>query len=147
MDFGKILDQWEKKKEPSQSKRSLEHLYDTYIPEEQDIYRDEEDALREDAKSRKPEAVLDLHGETAEETRRKVLDFLHESALSGKRKVLIVHGKGHHSQGEPVLKKIVRQCLEISPYAGKHGHPKREEGGTGAVWVVIKNGRGSQRSR
>lgn len=148
MDFGRILDQWEKKS-PVQ-KDSLEKLYEAYEPGEEDLYRDEEISSfsRSGDTRKKPQAVLDLHGVTADEARQQVLDFLMDAALSGKTKVLIIHGKGHHSQGEPVLKRIVRQCLEESPYAGRHGHPGREDGGSGAVWVMIKRARDeNQRSR
>ncbi len=146
MDFGEILNQWEKKKlthkKPADAKKaSLEALYDAYIPGDDEITEDIDsghERARGGERRLKPEAVLDLHGLTAEEARSRVLDFLQDSARRGKQKVLIIHGKGYHSQGEPVLKKIVRQCLEQSPYAGRHGHPGRGDGGTGAVWVLLK---------
>ena len=81
---------------------------------------------------------LDLHGCTAEEARAEVERFLKECRRRGLRKVLIIHGKGYHSEGRPVLKKEVFRLLEQSPLAGEFGQADRAEGGSGAVWVILK---------
>jgi len=81
---------------------------------------------------------LDLHGCTAEEARREVEIFLKTSKQKGLRKVLIIHGKGYHSEGLPVLKKEVFRLLEKSPIVGEFGTADRKEGGSGAVWVLLK---------
>ncbi len=81
---------------------------------------------------------LDLHGFTAAEAEREVIDFLKTSKKMGLRKVLIIHGKGYHSEGLPVLKKEVLRLLEKSPVAGEFGTADRNEGGSGAVWVLLK---------
>ncbi|MBI9107971.1 MAG: Smr/MutS family protein [Spirochaetales bacterium] len=81
---------------------------------------------------------LDLHGLTAEEARCEVESFLRSSRKMGLRKVLIIHGKGYHSEGAPVLKKEVLRLLENSPIAGEFGTADRKEGGSGAVWVLLK---------
>ncbi len=143
MDFGDILDTWEKQNQSSQGKsRKLEELYDRYLPEDDlsDLQESEETGEHSvrDLKRMEPEAVLDLHGFTAEEARSMVMSFLESSARSGKQKVLIIHGKGNRSAHGSVLKKVVRSCLEASPYAGRTGTPGRELGGSGAVWVILK---------
>ena len=81
---------------------------------------------------------LDLHGFTAEEANAAVEDFLKTSKSLGLKKVLIIHGKGYHSQGKPVLKGEVIKILERSPIAGEFGAAGRNEGGSGAVWVLLK---------
>ncbi len=87
----------------------------------------------------KPQAELDLHGCTAAEAQQLILDFLKTSAEQGMKKVQIVHGKGNHSGGgRSVLKDVTKACIEISPYAGQTGTPPAAEGGSGAVWVALK---------
>ena len=81
---------------------------------------------------------LDLHGLTAEESRAEVEAFLKSSKRQGFKKVLIIHGKGYHSAGKPVLKNEVINILERSPIAGEFGTADRKEGGSGAVWVLLK---------
>lgn len=82
--------------------------------------------------------TLDLHGFTAEQARAEVEFFLKESRRLGLRKVLIIHGKGYHSEGQPVLKKEVFRLLEKNPLTGSFGPADRKEGGSGAVWVLLK---------
>ena len=81
---------------------------------------------------------LDLHGMTAAEAGREVESFLRNSRKQGLRKVLIIHGKGYHSKGKPVLKNEVLRILERSPFAGEFGAADRKDGGSGAVWVLLK---------
>lgn len=83
--------------------------------------------------------VLDLHGLTVEEASKMTLQFLSDAHTKGLYKVMIIHGKGHHSkEGRGVLRDVVYRCLESSPHAGQHGIPEQADGGSGAVWVVIK---------
>ncbi len=83
---------------------------------------------------------LDLHGCTAEEARAELEAFLLDSKRRGLNKVLVIHGKGYHSEGRPVLKGEVIKILERSPIAGEFGTADRRDGGSGAVWVLIKQG-------
>jgi hypothetical protein len=86
----------------------------------------------------RPQAVLDLHGKTASEADALVTDFLVASSRSGLEKVLIIHGKGLHSAGEPVMADIVRRALETNSLAGSFGPADRNLGGRGATWVRIR---------
>lgn len=86
----------------------------------------------------RPQAVLDLHGKTASEAEALVTDFLLTSGRSGLEKVLIIHGKGLHSEGEPVMTEIVRRALETNSLAGSFGPADRNQGGRGATWVRIR---------
>jgi DNA-nicking Smr family endonuclease len=84
------------------------------------------------------QAVLDLHGFTVAQVEGEVVFFLKSSKKAGLRKILIIHGKGYHSEGLPVLKKEVLRLLENSPLAGEFGTADKKEGGSGAVWVLLK---------
>ncbi len=91
------------------------------------------------------DAVLDLHGMTAAQAEAALSAFFATAVARGAKKVLIIHGKGIHSGGEAVLKKLTKQWLERCPAAGRSGKAERTQGGTGATWVIVKDG--NQRSR
>ena len=88
------------------------------------------------------ERTIDLHGLTLEEAQLQLDRFLLSAQAEGILKVLIVHGKGNHSESMSVLKRFVRDFLEKNPNVGATGTPPIREGGSGATWAVIR-----QRSR
>jgi DNA-nicking Smr family endonuclease len=88
--------------------------------------------------NQEPQATLDLHGMNSREAEQALENFVFTCRRRGLRKVLIVHGKGHHSQGEPVLQGVVRRYLEKSPYTGAFGSADRKHGGRGATWVMVR---------
>jgi DNA-nicking Smr family endonuclease len=158
MNFKEILDAWEKKQSgrPLAGQRDMEELLSRYPPKgpkEADRLpgggessgaesRGAEPRRRNHEQSNhrtlEPQASLDLHGMTSREAEQALENFVLECRRSGLRKVLIVHGKGHHSQGEPVLQGVVRRYLEKSPYTGAFGPADRRHGGRGATWVVVR---------
>ncbi len=170
-DFGKILEEWDRRavrdfRRPGRSgaeeaearereelarressRRTLERaMLDTADP----ARKQEEDSepprfTKAEIEALPIEAVLDLHGLSAAAAEESLSLFFRDAASRGLAKVLIIHGKGHHSEGEPVLKKTVRDFLETSPLAGRHGTADRRRGGSGAVWVMVRTG--AQRSR
>lgn len=92
------------------------------------------------------DAMLDLHGMTIVEAEIALNSFFATAERSGCRKLLIVHGKGLHSESEPVLAAFVERWLARRASAGRSGHATRENGGRGATWVLLKDV-GNQRSR
>ena len=84
------------------------------------------------------EAQIDLHGLTREEAWSRLGAFISECSLRRLKKVLIVHGKGNHSEEEPVLKNLVRSFIEQDKRLGASGHPGGADGGSGATWVIIR---------
>ena len=87
----------------------------------------------------KPQATLDLHGQTITEALGLVDHFLEESKSRGLQKVLLIHGKGIHSQaGSGILKEAVRKHTRNHRLTGETGVPDREMGGEGAFWVVLR---------
>ncbi|HOX48010.1 MAG TPA: Smr/MutS family protein [Spirochaetia bacterium] len=181
MDFGDILDEWDKRsskpgglkgadeverrlreaeasrlallKEEERRKAaakararySLESWLDEHGVEDKDG-KDEPQAggqASREAEARrlkdlKPQARLDLHGMRALEAEAALASFLEASSRAGLEKVLVVTGKGMHSQGEPVLGKTARRVLESSPFAGRFGQADPSEGGSGALWVIVR---------
>ena len=111
----------------------------------------DKDKLQEDADNRlkqtnqnylrdmKPEARIDLHGLHQDEAEASLNCFVSNCKNRGIKKILIVNGKGIHSQGsDPVLGELVRKFIERDKRLGASGHPDRTQGGSGATWVIIK---------
>ena len=167
MNFGDILDQWEQqtsrpygKKRIQADKRHgvskqyiqdntkkihpIDHWINRYGVYDKDADICEESHLsgilheKKRIKALKPQAEIDLHGMTAEEAYKKLTLFFEEAHRKGLKKLLIIHGKGNHSQGEPVLTRCVQKFLEYCRYAGETGHPKARDGGSGSTWVILK---------
>lgn len=145
-DFGYILDEWEADYSGSQPRKRPEPKwyeslgdYGRITPKEHNYSGTGNKQInRKKLRSMKPQAVLDLHGCYADEAEARLLSFLKQSSEAGLKKIMIIHGKGNHSLGEPVIKKIVVKILERSPAAGEFGHPDRSSGGSGATWVIIR---------
>jgi DNA-nicking Smr family endonuclease len=145
MDFGDILNEWESRRTPERSGRDMERYLSEYLPDK-DIAamkdgpeKDESSASnRALLRQLKPQAELDLHGLNSSDAIARLGLFLRECRKKGLRKVLIIHGKGNHSSGEPVLGKEVRKYLERCAFAGEFRTASREMGGKGAVWVILR---------
>lgn len=84
------------------------------------------------------EATIDLHGLTSEEAYNRLDSFVAECRKRGLRKILIIHGKGNHSETGPVLSGLVRSFIERDWRLGESGHPDKYDGGKGATWVIIR---------
>ena len=87
---------------------------------------------------KKPDASVDLHGFDSGEAWAALQIFFEESLSKGLEKVLIIHGKGNHWNGEGVLRDLSRRFIESCSYAGESGHCRAKDGGTGATWVILK---------
>lgn len=87
------------------------------------------------------EAYIDLHG-LGEEAAAEALDgFIDASLKSGKRSLLIVHGRGRSSAGKPVLKAMVERTLTQGPYRRwllAYASARQCDGGTGATQVLFR---------
>lgn len=88
------------------------------------------------------ERQLDLHGLRVEEARRYVAAFLTDAVAQGFGCVRIVHGKGLGSkQRVPVLKQHVSGWLMHSDKVLAFASARPEDGGTGAVVVLLRRQR------
>ena len=87
------------------------------------------------------QAFIDLHGFSVLEAKEKIDEFLKESVRTGKRGVLIVHGRGLSSPREPVLKTRVQEWL-TSGYWRRwvigYSSARSCDGGTGATYVLLR---------
>ncbi len=88
------------------------------------------------------EAELDLHGQTVAQARVRVDAFLRAAQSAGKRCVRIIHGKGKSSEGKlPVLKGKVNAWLRQKDEVLAFCSARPNDGGTGAVYVLLKKPR------
>lgn len=90
------------------------------------------------------QAHVDLHGLNREEARERVAAFIRKCFGEGKRCVLIVHGRGLGSKDNiPVLKTklaawLTRGAIGRRVLAFSSARP--HDGGTGAVYVLLRHG-------
>lgn len=88
------------------------------------------------------QAHLDLHGLTSEEARLEVERFVEAARGTGKRCVLIVHGRGLNSkEGIPVLKERLKVWLQrgrIARAVLAFSTARPADGGAGAVYVLLR---------
>ena len=89
----------------------------------------------------RPDAELDLHGKTREESIMMVQNFVMTCHANQFRTALIITGKGHHSGNQgPVLKREVQLWLERNgkQYISDFHTALARFGGSGAIWLNIK---------
>lgn len=179
MNFGDILDEWDRTKAASssfQKEGSIQRKKDSgglNTTESRDLYTTEnaknqsqahpvdiwlrrygvidKDAIldlentretpaerRKRVAAMKPEAIIDLHGLTQEDAWIQLDAFFVDCIKKDLQKILIIHGKGNHSESDPILKNMVRTFVEQNPSAGESGNAIKGEGGSGATWVMLK---------
>lgn len=83
------------------------------------------------------DALLDLHGMSAEDAKTAVENFLQQCLYTGWRVVLIIHGKGHHSQ-MPVLKNKLNRWLRETDMVLAFCSATSSHGSGGATYVLLK---------
>ena len=87
------------------------------------------------------QAHIDLHGLGVEDARNAFEMFLTDSITTGKKAVLIVHGRGLSSPDKPVLKTRVIQWLTCGPWRKwviAFSSAKSCDGGAGATYVLLR---------
>ena len=87
------------------------------------------------------QAHLDLHGFTAEDAKEVFEKFIKGAITTGKRGVLIIHGRGLSSPAEPVLKKKVVEWLTRGPWRKwvvAYSSARFVDGGAGATYVLLR---------
>lgn len=84
---------------------------------------------------------IDLHGQSVESARTLFDRFIKESISSGKRMILIIHGRGLSSPADPVLKTNVIQWLTSGPWRKwvlAFASARMCDGGAGATYVLLR---------
>jgi DNA-nicking Smr family endonuclease len=92
-------------------------------------------------KSVKPQEELDLHGMTSDEALMRLKSFIEGSRRKGLKCILIIVGKGNHSEGgKSVLRPIVETWLkgEGTTQTSKYKNAPPKLGGSGAIQVWLK---------
>lgn len=85
------------------------------------------------------DARLDLHRLTAEQARDEVFGFIREAVAYDLRNVMIVSGRGNHSNSpEAILKSYVNKWLPEFDEVQAFCSAVPSHGGTGAVYIMLK---------
>jgi DNA-nicking Smr family endonuclease len=89
------------------------------------------------------EAKLDLHGSMVEPALAQLRKFLVEARQLGHRCVLVIHGKGTHSEhGAPLREAVLQQLLgPLSGLVHALSSASPADGGEGATYVMLRGGR------
>ena len=96
------------------------------------------------------QAHVDLHGLTAEAAREGFEAFLKRAVTTGKRGILVIHGRGLSSPAEPVLKRKVVEWLTRGPWRKwiiAFSSARVCDGGAGATYVLLRERPVSRRMR
>jgi DNA-nicking Smr family endonuclease len=140
MDFADILNQWEKQGGSNSGLSGGSRPDGGFQAKDADDKnrRIGEQEKRRRLRNKRPDAELDIHGKTRDEAWLVLETFFNDARSKEFEKVLIIHGKGNHSEGESVLKRVVMDFIEHCPFAGESGRGKASAGGEGATWVLLK---------
>jgi DNA-nicking Smr family endonuclease len=87
------------------------------------------------------QAHLDLHGLGVTEAQAAFEGFLTDAIKTGKRAVLIIHGRGLSSPTKPVLKTKVIQWMTCSPWRKwiiAFSSARLCDGGAGATYLLLR---------
>lgn len=91
---------------------------------------------------------LDLHGLTAAYAKLVLDEFLRDCAQLHVRCARIIHGRGFGSQDrQPVLKRKVNYWLRLHEEVLAFCSATRRDGGTGAVYLLLRNSDKARRGR
>ena len=115
--------------------------------EEKVIDKDSKSNLKTSQKSK----YIDLHGYTLEEANKKIEKLIIESYLEKIKKIIVVTGKGLHSQNEKnpyvskelsILKYSIPEFIKTNPdlvkLINKIEEASIEDGGSGAFYIYLK---------
>jgi DNA-nicking Smr family endonuclease len=140
-DFGDILEKWENNTHNS-PKKAMNELLQDYKIYDKDADIKEPSIPGEKRRvllHKKPDDILDIHGFTSENAWLSLDNFFSNARENGCQKLRIIHGKGNHTKGLSTLGLLVRKYLEKCPFAGESGFEKSANGGSGAIWILLKN--------
>ncbi|MDI9819109.1 MULTISPECIES: Smr/MutS family protein [unclassified Legionella] len=84
---------------------------------------------------------LDLHGLRSEEAKEALIQFILEQSALAHRCLLIIHGKGSPRGETPVLKNLVHHWLKQFPHVLAFHSALAKDGGSGALYVLLKRQR------
>ena len=95
--------------------------------------------------------TIDLHGYTLDQANKKISNFINQNYLAGVNKLIVVTGKGLHSENEKnpyvskdlsILKhsvpKYIKNNKNLMNKIYEFGEAKIEDGGSGAFYIYLK---------
>ena len=95
--------------------------------------------------------TIDLHGYTLDQANKKISNFINQNYLAGVNKLIVVTGKGLHSENEKnpyvskdlsILKYSVPEYIKsnknLMNIIYDFGDAKIEDGGSGAFYIFLK---------
>jgi DNA-nicking Smr family endonuclease len=88
------------------------------------------------------QAYIDLHGLNVQDAHEAFEKFINESIRTGKKAVLIVHGRGLSSPGKPVLKTKLVEWITRSPWRKwviAFSSARACDGGAGATYLLLRD--------
>lgn len=87
------------------------------------------------------QGFIDLHGFGADAAQDAFDEFIKAAILTGKRAVLVIHGRGLSSRDKPVLKSKVQDWLTRGPlrkWVIAFSSARSCDGGTGATYILLR---------
>ena len=85
------------------------------------------------------DATMDLHGLTVVKAQHELEHFLREALRRQYRLILVIHGKGKSTPNNPpILKNRVNNWLRHHPEILAFCSARQSDGGTGAVYVLLR---------
>jgi DNA-nicking Smr family endonuclease len=91
-----------------------------------------------------PDREVDLHGLSARDAEQRLAGELAEAQREGARCLLVIHGRGSHSQAGAVLREALPEWLARAPHAERvmaFAAAPRSLGGPGATLVLLRRAR------
>jgi DNA-nicking Smr family endonuclease len=87
-----------------------------------------------------PKEQLDFHGLgilTPNDIEKLLNDFIAKAKKNNSEKILIITGKGLHSQDGPVVRPLVQRLLQKHGDVRSFSQARVDRGGSGAIEVVL----------
>ncbi len=119
---------------------SVEKIFKDDWPENEPVKRAAPRRMKQVERGQlKPEDELDLHGLTVAEASVKIKFFLQDAIYQSFQTVLIITGKGLHSNDGPVLRLAMEKLLDqLGEQVIEWGIAPKRYGGSGALLVFLR---------
>jgi DNA-nicking Smr family endonuclease len=82
---------------------------------------------------------LDLHGYNQQQATTALIEFIDQALSSDFKFLIVVHGKGHRSDKDAVLKPLVQNWLSQQSMILAWCPAQPKDGGSGASYVYLKS--------
>ena len=127
-----------------------QEAWENFTKHPSDIYDKERSVKKKN--SRRDRFKYDLHGFTLEDANKKVKEIILLSADSKYKEILLITGKGLHSNTEEdtyvsknlsklrfSVPEFINSCDELSKFVVSISEASLKDGGSGAILIKLKN--------